>query len=825
MKLDWLDRSPPATTQPLSWGVPWPQGQVKKDATFALSGGDGHGLPLQSWPLAYWPDGSLKWTAHATVVPGGENGLSISVSPAAAAATSLHVESVGDDIAIDTGPMVCHLAKNGPSLIKSIALGDKIVARNGRLLCSIDAASGEESFTSQIDNVIVEQTGPVRAVVKFTGKHKSTTGDRSWLPFVVRLYFYAGDDSIRMVHTFIFDGDQDKDFIRSLGVRFAVPMREQIHNRHVRFAGETGMFAEPVQLIAGRRNRRPDLYRQQVAGQRVPNLDQLPDADLVKDMAVWDRYRLTQISADSYQIQKNTNDQSAWINASAANRSLGLAFVGDVSGGLAVGLKNFWQLAPTELEIIGASTDAAQLTLWLWSPQSPRMDLRHYDTKAHGLEASYEDVQPGFSTATGIARTSEITIHPFNNVPSNERLLAVAKSNAQPPMLVCTPEYFHSLPVFGLWSLPDRSSPGKRWIENELDKAIAFYQGQIEQRRWYGFWDFGDVMHTYDTTRHEWRYDIGGFAWANTELMPNLWLWYSFLRSGRADVYRMAEAMTRQTQEVSVYHLGRFAGLGSRHNVRHWGDGAKELRISQALLKRFYYYLSTDERTGELMNEVIDADAKLVDVDPMREIVGKSQYPTHMRVGPDWFAAVSNWYTAWERTGDAKYRDKILAGMKSIVAMPKKIFAGGITNVAGGTFGYDPKTGKLYQLADKADVPPLAALFGGPELNFEIVPVLNDADWAQAWLQYCELLNAPRAEQEKVLGNAINSGRSADFSRMAAYAAYVKHDPQLAARAWQQFLHAGNLGGAAPGTEAPLDPFDVHKINGPQAPTPVDEIR
>lgn len=24
-------------------------------------------VPLQSWPTAFWPDGSVKWTAHAAV--------------------------------------------------------------------------------------------------------------------------------------------------------------------------------------------------------------------------------------------------------------------------------------------------------------------------------------------------------------------------------------------------------------------------------------------------------------------------------------------------------------------------------------------------------------------------------------------------------------------------------------------------------------------------------------------------------------------------------------------------------------------------------------
>ena len=65
----------------------------------------------------------------------------------------------------------------------------------------------------------------------------------------------------------------------------------------------------------------------------------------------------------------------------------------------------------------------------------------------------------------------------------------------------------------------------------------------------------------------------------------------------------MAEAMTRHTQEVDCYHIGPYAPLGSRHNVQHWGDGAKEMRISQALLKRPYYYLTTDERTGETVAE------------------------------------------------------------------------------------------------------------------------------------------------------------------------------------------------------------------------------
>ncbi|MGH8016763.1 MAG: hypothetical protein ACREIA_00465, partial [Opitutaceae bacterium] len=36
---------------------------------FSLTDSSGQNLPLQTWPLAYWPDGSLKWSGFASIVP------------------------------------------------------------------------------------------------------------------------------------------------------------------------------------------------------------------------------------------------------------------------------------------------------------------------------------------------------------------------------------------------------------------------------------------------------------------------------------------------------------------------------------------------------------------------------------------------------------------------------------------------------------------------------------------------------------------------------------------------------------------------------------
>ena len=87
----------------------------------------------------------------------------------------------------------------------------------------------------------------MRAVVRLDGKH----GD--WLPFTVRLYFYAGATDVRVVHSFVWDGDPDRDFLAGLGLSADVVMRDEPHNRHVRLAGPSGFLTEAVRGLTGLR--------------------------------------------------------------------------------------------------------------------------------------------------------------------------------------------------------------------------------------------------------------------------------------------------------------------------------------------------------------------------------------------------------------------------------------------------------------------------------------------------------------------------------------------------------------------------------------------
>lgn len=799
--LKWLADQPPVVPAGVSWGVPWPMGSVHREAAFGLSH-QGSNLPLQSWPLAYWPDGSIKWTGFATVLPAGTKGpLLLSAGSSSSTAGTVIVTKDARAVLVDTGALKCSIPLTGSNLIESMTTGDKALVGAAQLVCilqqgpetDVEDSPKRERFVSSVQRVTVEQSGPVRAVVKIEGVHRGINSQREWLPFTVRLYFYSGQIDIRLLHTIVFDGDQEKDFIRGLGLQFRVPLRDEPRDRTVRFAtADGGVWSEPLQPGGGN--------VAQETGQ------QFRGSPIFEKNAVWNDFKLIQANPNGFTISKRTNPQSTWLFSDAGKRAAGLAFVGDLQGGLSICVKNFWQSFPAGLEVRQAASPNAEMVAWLWSPDAPAMDMRFYDTKAHGLDASYEDVQPGLSTAHGVARTSELTLYPATSWPSRENTAALAHAANTPALLACAPEHIHSTGVFGVWSLPDRATPFKKSLEDGLDSVLAFYERQVDDRSWYGFWQYGDFMHSYSAPRHVWHYDWGGHAWDNTELGAPLWLWYSYLRSGRADLFRLAEAHLRNTSETDVYHLGPMKGLGTRHNVIKWGDGAKEVRISQAAHWRIFYFLTTDERAGDIMDMVAEAAGEAIGrYDPMREAAppAPGDPAVRIRIGPDWFALAGNWMTAWERTNDPRWHKLILAGVDSLVAMPYELQTGKqVANrkAEAAIVGFDNATGKLTPIPDpvtKAFAPVnynLATIQGGAEVMFELVPLLGRKDFEAAWLRNCRLGRAPADvyARDKTTGNEgadaayVFTGQAGP--RLAAYAYAKTGDKAFAEKAVSMLL-------------------------------------
>lgn len=774
--LEWIGEPRKGDPAGVAFGVPWPQGSIRADEPLTLHVA-GKGIPTQTWPLAYWPDGSVKWTGVAAVP--GAGALTLRPGAPPPPATPLRCEEDADSITLLNGSLRCVVGRRGNLAIVGIRSGNVPLCAGGRLTAVIrrrlpspeGPCERVETFQGRIDSAAIESAGPVRVVVKLQGRHVHAPTGRELFPFTLRLYFHAGDPTIGVTHFFVYDGKATEDFLQGIGMEFDVPLRDDLHNRRVWFGADgAGVWTENVRaippLVSGGGTPNPD-RRRQVDGEFIdagpqPAPKPYSDKSGVAAMPVWNDFRLLQDSADHFTIRKSCGPDYTALDAFQGRRAAGLAALSDSGGGLCIEQREFWQTHPSELAIRDASAGTARMAAWFWSPGAPAADMRHYTDKAYG--ALYENAypfeweacpyDPAWVSAYGVGKSSRLVIRPLFAAPGRDDMAALALDSNAPPMPACRPEYYHRCGVFGVWSLVSRGSPPKAAIEDRLSRLLDFYVAEVDRRSWYGFWNYGDVGHSYDPARHCWRYDEGGYGWQNNECEPDLWLWHSFLRTGRPDVFRLASAMSRHNADVDVLHAGPFAGLGTRHNVSHWGCSVKTQRVSHAGGRRFLYFLTAEEAIGDRLSEVLDCQCKGV-------VEGE--------IGQGWSSHCWNWLTAWERTGDPVWRDRILRGIDGLLTTPSPFVDGSVASL-------DMETGRLAVKPGSAAYH-MTLPFGGPENWLELAGLLGREDFADAVAGY-----------GRVLATAVAGETLIYAAGLIAYAGQRLKNRELAEKAWAILL-------------------------------------
>src|SRR6478735_6078808 len=67
----WIDgQAPTEISGGTTWGMPFARGSVQGTEALAVTDAAGTPVPSQAWPLATWPDGSLKWAGVALPATG-----------------------------------------------------------------------------------------------------------------------------------------------------------------------------------------------------------------------------------------------------------------------------------------------------------------------------------------------------------------------------------------------------------------------------------------------------------------------------------------------------------------------------------------------------------------------------------------------------------------------------------------------------------------------------------------------------------------------------------------------------------------------------------
>ncbi len=794
------------------FGSIWKKGQVR-ECSFELRNKEKKRIPVQSRIAAYWPDGSIKWAAH--MADSSVMGDCVELVPD----NKSMPHNMASCVETEEGWQFCsptlslEVMKTGKALLRNIRICGKLrmkkayeslILERHFYTGNLQSAERKEPETEEkimeedirqqlygtgiLHSAVMEDCGPYVWSFRLEGIHEiDRTGERLF-PFVIRIRLYWNQDRIDIQHTFIYDGDENRDFLKGIGVAAECPLEGESFDRHIRFGTDYGSFHEAASLMLVWDHKHPGaVYKRQIRGESLEQAKLMPqDYMHLKEIAgncpIWDRYEMTQDSDMHFCIRKRTSgNEHCFLNALHGHRAPGTMAFGGRNGSILMGMKDFWQKYPSGLELKGLADDMAEAVFWIYSPYARAYDYRHYDNRAYA-ETCYEGFSDYGATPFGVANTNDFSfVFSDKMIPSQKELEEFGYSVSAPTVYFGKPAYYHDLKAFGYWSLPSKETQALSWLEDELNRAADFYKQEVEVRHWYGMYDYGDVMHTYDCFRHMWRYDIGGYAWQNTELMPTMWLWLFFLRSGRSDILELASAMTRHASDVDVYHLGKMKGLGSRHGVRHWGCPCKEIRIGMAGHYRFPYYLLCDRRFEDIFEDTKDADYSLLAIDPLRYVYDsrKSLLPTHARSGPDWAAMVSNWMTEWERKNDERYLKKIITGMQDIESAPLGL-------ISGPDFEYDSYSGHLRYIGESATGGThLQISMGAPQVWMELADLLGDAQWAEQLAAYGRFYYMTKEERQKESGGLIGE-RPFPYpvmaGAMAAYGAVYFGDKELALR-------------------------------------------
>lgn len=782
------------------FGMIWEKGSVSKEDVFELIA-DGENANLQTRVTAYWPDHSVKWTAHTAYLPEGAKDITLQKTGRGKTVRGeITYSDTPNYLKLTTKNIQATFNKRGQDVISHLIINGRETAVNGKLIALLEKHTGSLyhevkeniAYISQVSEVVLEEIGPLKAVIKVSGFHYNEDLKRNVLPFTLRFTFHYEDVSVGVTHSFIYDGDADKDYLKGLGMQFDCPLEGEVYNRHIKFGGDHGYFSEALQmLLSWRPKLRPGLYEEQMAGQ-IMHFDKEKEPEVfeaMKKITVWDSYHFVQDHANNYDIKKRTAHTScAYIDCMSGERAKGIAAITGEQGGMAIAMRDFWQRYPSGMWLDHLTENTAQFTAWFWSPDAKAMDFRHYDTVGHD-GPYYEGFDEVRSTPYGIANTSELTIIGLGAMPNEGKLDEWVERVNKPSLLLATPAYYHSLKAFGPWSLVKKDTDLEVWLEEQMDLAIDFYKKEIEQRKWYGFFNYGDVMHTYDQARHCWRYDMGGYAWQNTELVPTLWLWYAFLRTQREDIYTLAEAMSRHCSEVDVYHIGEYKGIGSRHNVLHWGCACKEARIAMAGHHRIFYYLTGNHRMEDIFEDVKDGDFSTVNIDPLRFFYDKEKMidPTHARTGPDWSTYCSNWLTEWERKENNTYRDKILTGIEDIKKAPLQL-------ISGSDFEYNPETSHLRYIGENAaGGSHLVICMGAAQTWLELMDLIEDEEWKKMLADFGVCYFATKEERQVIMKGLASSGGFGlpyMIASIGAHAASYYKNEALANKVWKTLVAA-----------------------------------
>lgn len=537
--------------QPITLGIPFPQGELASLAPLRVVDEQGRELPAQFDVTATWSDTGdwVRWLLVDLIVPISkgsgpriflEYGPGVTSSPQQSAFNI--VMTSRDEIRIRNGAREFRVGR-GTSSIGRFSLSDG----TGKTFYAGHSVGGDFSLE-------VERQGPVRAVIKMTGEY--IADDKAGLgQFTTRFRFYANSPIVRIYHTMVWTKD---DSVRIGELAFS-----------------QSSFAPS---IAG-----PMV---EVGRTAVDGVAQPPSKVITLYQETWNRVVDANGSRLGYQWD-------GWIEAKNVQESVFL------------GLRWPWQQHPTaahygpnglEVRLIGpiipmslTANDVAAIPVKGFLSDNPNWDL----AKNKG---PYGHLSP-----RGIAKTYELIYWP---TPAQTGPPSDVKNT-----ILQHPIYGYAYPEFATRAnLPSPASPydpeGFPIIEAAITNAFEWVTKESAVDGDYGTWNFGDAQYKWEPNGYKKKR-----FWLNNGKGWSTIPWLLWLRSGDRRYREKAEAHARHVMDVDIGHVSflgenKFRGAMTQYAPvhQHYGGALFDFSDDSEFLL-YSYYLTGYERARDVLLE------------------------------------------------------------------------------------------------------------------------------------------------------------------------------------------------------------------------------
>ena len=359
----------PRKAYPVTCGIPFPQGQLKDIEELRLESESGEEIPLQVARTASWPDKSVKWALldfQIDVEPTEKKMLNLhfgeGVRRQAVLPSPLLLEKTEGSIYVNTGPLAFEIKAGGPHPFQEVSFEGTFLLKQG--FPSLTLRSGDKLYTAceSHSTVVIEDCGPLRAVIKCEGQYVAEDGAKL-LNYIVRIYVYAGQPFLRIYHTLVNKETTEKVEISGLSLHLPVILSNEVTG----FILGTADHYKPFRVHR---------MRDEVS-LRIPT-----EEGLVPSVRQATGYYLVKPGEDG-------RDESKYPGPQWHSPMLGAATLADRDKAVTLMLRYPWHNAPKEFHL-----DSQGITLYLYPFWERPLELYRGVAKTHEMLVLFHSEQP-----------------------------------------------------------------------------------------------------------------------------------------------------------------------------------------------------------------------------------------------------------------------------------------------------------------------------------------------------------------------------------------------------------------------------------------------